>query len=146
VETVRVELLRRTGKDSDTPIHLSRGGAADRSVDTKERKQIVVQWFDDKSRQAMPVKQVHEMEDLLETESNSLFQVDGHDIGSGTINIFLFADDDNAAVRHLIEIYEAGLLPRGMRIGVEDSSEKGSAYRPVYPAELTTFDIWLKNR
>ncbi len=80
----------------------------------------------------------------METESNGLYFVDGNDVGGGTMNIFIYADDERVAsvVSKLVTMHDQ--LPGGMRIGVaeyKDAKRKDWTFRPVYPRELKHFDI-----
>ena len=71
------------------------------------------------------------------------------------MDIFLYSADPESAVRRVIELFDQGLLPPGMRIGVATSQggDQGSrTYRPVYPPGLKEFRLIypsenaLKNR
>jgi hypothetical protein len=104
--------------------------------------QIVVQWFDNSpptsSVNADPVL------DLLHTRSQNLYIVDSFDVGAGTMNVFLYSDDPDRAVGRVVELFEQGLLPAGMRIGVADT--KGGEqitrrYHPAYPPSLAEFKL-----
>lgn len=105
--------------------------------------QIVVQWFDnsppDSSVNADPLL------DLLYTRSDGLYVVDSFDLGAGTMNVFLYTTDDpDKAVQHVVELFEEGLLPDGMRIGVADSrgtEQSTRTYHPVYPPSLAEFRL-----
>lgn len=104
--------------------------------------QIVVQWFDnsppDSSTRADPLL------DLLYMRSGDLYVVDSFDLGGGTMNVFLYADDPGPAVMRVIQLSEEGLLPMGMRIGVAETRGGDQAtrhYRPVYPANLKDFQL-----
>jgi hypothetical protein len=105
--------------------------------------QIVVQWFDnsrpDSSVNADPLL------DLLYMRSDGLYVVDSFDLGAGTMNVFLYTTDDtDKAVRHVVELFEAGLLPPGMRIGVADTrgtEQSTRTYHPVYPPSLAEFKL-----
>ena len=76
--------------------------------------QIVVQWFDN----SPPNSSVNAdpLLDLLYMRSNDLYVVDSFDLGAGTMNVFLYTDDTDKAVRQVIALFEEGLLPTGMRI------------------------------
>jgi hypothetical protein len=55
----------------------------------------------------------------LEAVSRGEYVVDGHDVGSGTLNVFIYAEDSkvNSAITLVIRFFEQGKLPTGMRIG-----------------------------
>ena len=104
--------------------------------------QIVVQWFDN----SPPNSSVNAdpLLDLLYMRSNDLYVVDSFDLGSGTMNVFLYADDTDKAVRQVIAVFEEGLLPPGMRIGVADTQgteQSTRTYHPVYPPSLAEFKL-----
>lgn len=109
--------------------------------------QIVVQWFDnsppDSSVNADPLL------DLLYMRSDGLYVVDSFDLGGGTMNLFLYTDDPDKAVRHVIELFEEGLLRDGMRIGVADTQgteQSTRTYHPVYPPSLAEFKLMYPGR
>ena len=104
--------------------------------------QIVVQWFDNSpptsSVNADPVL------DLLDMRSQNLYVVDSFDVGAGTMNVFLYSDDPDRAVRRVVELFEAGLLPPGMRIGIADTQggeQSTRRYHPAYPPALAKFEL-----
>ena len=104
--------------------------------------QIVLQWFDNSpptsSVNADPVL------DLLYMRSQNLYVVDSFDVGAGTMNVFLYSDDPDRAVRRVIEIFDEGALPPGMRIGVADTQggeQSIRKYHPVYPPNLADFAL-----
>ena len=105
-------------------------------------RQIVVQWFDN----SPPTSSVNAdpLLDLLHTRSQNLYVVDSFDVGAGTMNVFLYADDPDRAVRRVVELFEEGVLPAGMRIGVADtigSEQVTRKYHPVYPPSLAEFQL-----
>ena len=104
--------------------------------------QVVVQWFDNSpinsSVNADPLL------DLLHMRSDGLYVVDSFDLGAGTMNVFLYTDDPDRAVKHVVELFEEGLLPQGMRIGVADTvgtEQSTRTYHPVYPPSLAEFRL-----
>ena len=104
--------------------------------------QIVVQWFDN----SPPTSSVNAdpLLDLLHTRSQNLYVVDSFDLGAGTMNVFLYSDDPDRAVRRVVELFEEGLLPAGMRIGVADTvggEQIMRRYHPVYPPSLAEFQL-----
>ena len=105
--------------------------------------QIVLQWLTDEQND-ISLDQIWAIEDTLKAEAAGLFDVDGHDTGSGTANIFLYAQDPQAAVGKVIRLYFAGRLRPGMRVGVaeyKDAARKDWDYRPVFPRGLHRFDL-----
>lgn len=76
------------------------------------------------------------LESRLESQSRGLYIVDGHDIGSGTFNVFLFATDPEPAIRRVIELFEENLLRPNMRVGVADNysaDRRNWEYRLAFP-------------
>lgn len=122
-------------------LPLQRGDAAETPT-TDKRTQIVVQWLIDATTD-ISLHEVWSLEDRLEAESDGLYDVDGHDFGAGTANVFLYADDPEAAVGKVIRIYQAGNLRPGMRIGIQEyrDATRNWDYRPVFPLGLHRFDL-----
>lgn len=106
-----------------------------------QRTQIVAQWTDAPGLDALiPI------EDVLIEEEDGIFEVDGHDIGSGTFNVFIYAEDAkvDSAVRHIIDMVERGKIPEGMKLAVAqylDAERTDWTFKPVYPADLKSFAI-----
>lgn len=104
--------------------------------------QVVVQWFDNSPMNSSV--NADPLLDLLYTRSDGLYVVDSFDLGSGTMNLFLYTDDPEKAVQHVVELFEEGLLPPGMRIGVADTQgteQSTRTYHPVYPPSLAQFEL-----
>ena len=104
--------------------------------------QVVVQWFDN----SPPTSSVNAdpLLDLLYKRSQNLYVVDSFDLGAGTMNVFLYSDDPDKAVRRVIELFEEGALPAGTRIGVADTQgteQSTRTYHPVYPPGLAKFEL-----
>jgi len=116
--------------------------------------QIVVQWDVSDLERVSPEKNalsalsvVHALEDYLEGQADGLFDVDGHDFGDGTANLFLFADDElvAGAIARLILLAESGEVPANARIAYAiyaDEERSDWAYRPIYPAGARGFEIF----
>lgn len=107
--------------------------------------QIVLQWLES-SHSDLSLDQIHKIEDNLEQLGNGRFFVDGHDVGSGTINVFIYAEDAqvDAAIALIIRYFEQGKLPKGLRIGravYEDAKRTNWTFHPAYPPGLGSFDI-----
>jgi hypothetical protein len=72
--------------------------------------------------------------------------VDGHDLGSGTANIFLLADDEKVddVVNQIAELVKEQKLPEGVHVGVAeylDEDRTDWRYRPALPPGLDRFDL-----
>lgn len=85
-------------------------------------------------------------EDAIEQACGDLCLVDGHDLGSGTANVFLYAPDEDVdrAVARVADLVHAGRLPKEVRIGVAeylDPERTEWKFRPAFPPGLGFFDI-----
>jgi Cu/Ag efflux pump CusA len=114
------------------------------------RTQIVLQWLDT-AHSSMDLRDIYKVEDALERVSNGMYVVDGHDVGGGTVNVFLYAEDSDvdAAVAVVIRFFEQGKLPKGMRIGraiYEDEKRRNWHFQPAYPPGLAEFQIMYSRR
>jgi hypothetical protein len=101
--------------------------------------QIVVQWTKE-------IDWNHVQTLLDDRAAQGGYESDGNDIGSGTMNFYLYASDAavNDVVRRLVAMEAGHELPPDMRIGVaiyKDKARKDWTYRAAYPAGLKTFDI-----
>jgi hypothetical protein len=104
--------------------------------------QIVVQWLDDSAPNSSA--RADPLLDLLHTRSQDLYVVDSFDLGGGTMNVFLYGADPDRAVRRVIQLFDDGLLPAGMRIGIADSQTVGQSkrtYHAVYPPGFNDFRL-----
>jgi hypothetical protein len=105
------------------------------------KTQIVAQWSDKADFDALIV-----IEDVLEGSSENIYEVDGHDIGSGKFNVFMYAKDRDveAAVAHIVQVYKANGLAPGMKLGVAvylDKKRTDWTFKPVYPPDLKSFEL-----
>src|SRR5262245_51276681 len=80
--------------------------------------QIVLQSLDT-AEGTIALEEIYKVEEALETVSGGVYLVDGHDVGSGTVNVFLYADDAkvDAAIALVVRFFEQGRLPKRMRVG-----------------------------
>lgn len=108
-----------------------------------ERKttQIVAQWSDKAGLESLMT-----VEDTIADAGDGLYDVDGNDIGSGTFNVFIYAADADvaSAVARIVKLHDGGVLPPGMKIGVaqyKDAERKDWTFKPVFPADLKSFDL-----
>jgi hypothetical protein len=114
------------------------------------RTQIVCQWLDT-GRGSMDFRDIEKIEEALESVSSGRFIVDGHDLGSGTMNVFLYAEDSevDAAIAVVTRLFEQGKLPPEMRIGravYEDEKRRNWHFQAVYPPGLAEFQIMYSRR
>jgi len=103
--------------------------------------QVVLQWPDNGPLNSSA--RVEPMLDLLDGLADNLYVVDSFDLGGGTTNVFLYAADPDKAAEHVIQLFDDGLLPQGMHIGIANSQDDPTTrtYRPVYPADLKDFRL-----
>jgi hypothetical protein len=87
------------------------------AIDPRRATQIIVQWPD----ADVGLWRLWMLERRLEQNAGGDYRVDGHDIGAGTANIFLYASDPDSAVQRVIELHDQGRLQSGMRIGVAEN-------------------------
>jgi hypothetical protein len=108
--------------------------------------QIVAQWLDEDMREFSFFKRVT-IESQIEGACAGICFLDGHDIGSGTYNIFLYSQNIPETVKRLIELEEAQRIPSGLRIGVakyKDEERTDWTYEPAYPSTLKHFEIMYR--
>ena len=103
--------------------------------------QIVAQWSD-----AADYDELIAIEDQLIEHAANSYDVDGHDVGSGTFNVFMFAADNDvdAAVGRIIQMCKDGVVPPEMKLGVAvylDPERTEWVFRPAYPSDLTLFEL-----
>lgn len=79
-----------------------------------------------------------EIEDLL-LERLRAGEVDGHDIGSGEMNIFVFTDDPSTAFKEIKQTLQDHELWPNVRIGFREVN--GSSYTVVHPEGLTELQV-----
>ena len=112
--------------------------------------QVVLQWLDT-AEGGMGLQEIHKIEDALEAASGGKYFVDGYDVGAGTVNVFLYAEDSKVdlVIATILRFFEQGKLPKGMRIGraiYEDEKRKNWHFQPVYPPGLAEFNIMYSPR
>jgi hypothetical protein len=110
--------------------------------------QIVLQWLDT-TQGSIGLQEIHKIEDALEAVSGGEYSVDGHDVGSGAVNVFLYAEDAkvDSAIATVVRFFKLGKLPQGMRIGraiYEDEKRANWHFQPIYPPGLAEFDIMYR--
>lgn len=72
---------------------------------------------------------------------------DGNDVGSGTVNVYLYTQDVPSTVRMLVGLENAGKVPGALRIGVAwyKDARRDWTYEGVYPKGLKTFELMDRN-
>jgi hypothetical protein len=101
------------------------------------RYQLVFQW---------PYSSLADYDTLIALEElvrngldDSLGTVDGHDYGSGEMNICIHTDEPQSAFHSIMAILSDGEELSRMKAGYRDFDEDD--YRPIYPPELDSFSV-----
>lgn len=84
------------------------------------------------------IDRLHEAEDKLAHGMAALAEVDGHDIGAGEMNIFLFTAGPVEALKRIREIL-GDSLPSGWKAAYRPVEEEN--YIVLWPEGCTEFDI-----
>lgn len=105
------------------------------------KTQIVAQWSDEAD-----FADLIAIEDRLERYADGSYDVDGHDIGSGQFNVFMYADDRkiDVAIARIIQLFQDGKLAPGMKLGVAvyvDLTRTDWSFKPVFPPGLREFEV-----
>jgi len=79
------------------------------------------------------------IEDALEAGLSDIAIVDGHDGGSGEINIFLLTDDPKRAFDEAKRVLGSKDTLVGIRVAFRETS--GETYIPLWPPELQDFRL-----
>jgi hypothetical protein len=79
------------------------------------------------------------VEDLLSQKLGSAGRVDGHDAGSGEMNIFIFTDDPKLCFQAIQQILGARDFEREMKVAFREVSKDD--YTILHPPGLTEFAI-----
>jgi hypothetical protein len=80
-----------------------------------------------------------DMETLLETELGDSASVDGHDFGSGEMNIFLETDEPVAAFSEVVAAL--GNTPRWSEVRAAYRESMGERYEILWPPTLQQFAV-----
>jgi len=80
------------------------------------------------------------IEDALIAGIGEVAKVDGHDSGSGTVNIFLYADRPDLALREVMRILgKERFMTSGLKAAFRE--RKGNDYHILWPPGLSEFSI-----
>jgi hypothetical protein len=96
--------------------------------------QLVLQW---PTSWLMGYNQLVGIEELLIKWLGELGDVDGHDIGSGEMNIFIFSDNPSAAFDRALDLLKRRRGIRKLRAGYRGLED--DEYTPIYPEGLKHF-------
>ena len=78
-------------------------------------------------------------EEMLQQDLGNVGQVDGHDAGSGEMNIFIFTDHPKLCLQASQQIFGARNFKREMKVAFRKRNE--DEYTVLYPPGLTEFVI-----
>lgn len=98
--------------------------------------QLVLQWpassLDD-------YDEIVEIEEMLLSKLGEEHEVDGHDAGSGEVNIFIRCKDPHATFEAVRSILQNEFHWSAVRVGYRNIEE--TKYRAVWPNGLTNFEV-----
>jgi len=80
-----------------------------------------------------------DVENTLMADVGDVALVDGHDAGSGEVNIFLLTDHPRRAFQRAKELLEAGNAMNGLRAAFRDLD--GDEYEIVWPTDMSSFSV-----
>ncbi len=80
-----------------------------------------------------------EIENLIVDKLGKLGEVDGHDVGSEEMNIFILTDNPRACFEWVKSILESGDTWASVRVAYREMS--GNKYEVLLPKQLTKFEI-----
>lgn len=98
--------------------------------------QLVLQWD---SSSKSDYDSLLELEDQLANDLSEGHEVDGHDFGSGEMNIFILTEDPRKAFEEVKRLVGSTSLGRGMRAAFRE--EAGDEYTILSPRDLKTFSV-----
>jgi hypothetical protein len=98
--------------------------------------QLVLQWSTSSVRDH---DHLIEIEDALMDSLDEDHIVDGHDFGSGQVNIFLYTDQPDQAFNQVKDILQKDEVWSRIRVAYREAS--GSEYVVIWPETLRSFDI-----
>jgi len=100
------------------------------------RHQLLVQI---KPASAEDFHQLVKWEDALAEQLATSAEVDGHDLGAGEFNIFIFTDDPSDTFRRIQSLPETRSLSASMSAAYR--LVDGEDYTVLWPRDLTRFNI-----
>jgi hypothetical protein len=101
------------------------------------RYQLVLQWPSGTS--SADYDKLLETEELLAEGLSSDSEVDGHDAGSGEVNIFILTNDPPRSFDQIKLIIEKREVWRSMRVAYRERS--GTKYSILWPVGLKDFKV-----
>src|SRR2546426_7636573 len=101
------------------------------------RYQLVLQWPSILPKNNLD--QLIETEDLLIESLTEQNTVDGHEIGSGEMNIFILTDDPQSSFQEIKAVLETGQMWSSLRAGYREI--QGDEYTVLWPDHQTHFEV-----
>lgn len=96
-----------------------------------------MQWLSDSS--SLNYDKLLEIEELLEEKLSDESEVDGHDIGSEQMNIFIFTDNPLRSVEHVKAILGKHKSWEAIRVAYRETN--GNKYTILWPKHLIQFVV-----
>ncbi len=96
--------------------------------------QLVIQF----SENSMKFDEIIKFENIIADELTEMAEVDGHDIGSGEINIFIFTDNPKFSFKKIKNILNANKIDN-FNVAYRDIRKEN--YVILYPNNLKKFNI-----
>jgi hypothetical protein len=101
------------------------------------RYQLVLQWSS--ASVAGNYDKLVEVEDLLIAKLQDQTKVDGHDVGSDEMNIFILTNGPRACFENVRAILESHNVWASVRVAYREIS--GNRYVILWPKNLTDFEV-----
>ena len=98
---------------------------------------LVLQW--PSSSTADELEFLISLEDEITENIGGYGEVDGRDIGSGEMNIFIFTDDPKSAFEHTKSISSISQHMANLKVGYREIGQED--FVPLYPVNLSHFGI-----
>jgi len=98
---------------------------------------LVLQW--PSSSTADELDLLVSLEDEIREDIGAYGDVDGHDIGSGEMNIFVFTEDPKSAFEHIRKIGSIANRMTDLKVGYRIVGEDD--FIPLYPEGLDQFSV-----
>ncbi len=98
--------------------------------------QIVFQW---PAESMKDLDRIVAIENKIRRDLGSIGSVDGHDIGAGEMNVFIYTDDPNAVLEKAMSLLKGEVDMEDLMVGFRKFDEDD--YRPMYPPGLEFFRV-----
>ena len=98
--------------------------------------QLVLQW---PATSVRDYDEMIEIEEALEKAIGEFAAVDGHDAGSGEVNIFLLTDDPKRAFFEIKRVFGSKDFMVGLRAAFRECTQDD--YEIIWPPDLISFSV-----